>query len=225
MSLILHIDTSTEHASIAVTDQGRSIALLINEEQKDHASWIHQAISDTFSSLGLKLQDLQAIGITAGPGSYTGLRVGMATAKGLCYALSLPLIAVNTLEAMTAAVVLNEEAGLYCPMIDARRMEVFTALYTRELNQRMQPQAMVLNENSFGDQLATQEMLFFGNGRLKLKKMLSHPNARFSDVSFDAAQLSILINKKFNLSQFNSLAYLEPIYLKEFYNQPIRKPV
>jgi tRNA threonylcarbamoyladenosine biosynthesis protein TsaB len=225
MSLILHIDTSTEKASIALSDAGDPIKLMINEEQKDHAAWIHQAISDAFAQLRLTLHDLKAIGITAGPGSYTGLRVGMATAKGLCYALSIPLIAVNTLDAMVAAAIRKEEAGLYCPMIDARRMEVFTGLYSRHGNLQMQPQAMVLDENSFHDELEAQNVLFFGNGRFKLQKMVSHPNALFTDVPFTASELSILINKKFNLSEFSNLTYSEPIYLKEFYNQLVNRSV
>jgi tRNA threonylcarbamoyladenosine biosynthesis protein TsaB len=224
MSLILHIDTSTEKASTALTDAGHAIALRVNEDQKDHAAWIHQAIKDTFTELGLKVQDLKAVGITAGPGSYTGLRVGMATAKGLCYALSVPLIAVNTLEAMAAAAVITEAAALYCPMIDARRMEVFTGLYTHDLTLQMPPQAMVLDENSFRHQLEDQQILFFGNGYPKLKRILSHPHACFADVPFSASELSVLINKKFNLSEFSDLAYLEPVYLKEFYNQSVNPP-
>ena len=141
MALILNIDTSTEKASICIASNGVSTALLENAQQKEHAGWIHPAIEELLEQTKYTLHDLEAIAVTAGPGSYTGLRVGMATAKGLCYALNIPLITENTLRAMALASrqaydgKINLENILFCPMIDARRMEVFTALFNPALEE------------------------------------------------------------------------------------------
>src|SRR5687767_4686808 len=169
MTRILTIDTSTEKASIALSEAGETIGLSINEEQKDHAGWIHQAIENLLASKSLSLKELHAVAVTAGPGSYTGLRIGLATAKGLCYALSLPLITVNTLEAMAVcAIAAKQEAERFCPMIDARRMEVFTAVYDQELSVIMKPAAMILDSTAFQTLLNDYRVLFFGNGYPKL---------------------------------------------------------
>jgi tRNA threonylcarbamoyladenosine biosynthesis protein TsaB len=224
MALILIIDTSTEKASIALSQDDEAIGLSVNEEQKDHAGWIHQAIENLLASRSIALKDLKAVAVTAGPGSYTGLRVGLATAKGLCYALSLPLITVNTLEAMAvAAIAAEQDAELYCPMIDARRMEVFTAVYDRKVNLILPPLAMVLDETAFQPLLEDKRMLFFGNGHTKVQQIITHPNAIFRNVPFDASCLAGFIMKKYNLSQFADLAYTEPVYVKEVYTNALRK--
>ena len=224
MARILTIDTSTEKASIALSEAGVTIGLLINEEQKDHAGWIHQAIENLLDSKSLDLKDLNAIAVTAGPGSYTGLRVGLATAKGLCYALSLPLITVNTLEAMAVcAIAATKEAERYCPLIDARRMEVFTAVYDQQLNPIIEPVAMVLDDSAFHSLLDESRVLFFGNGYPKLQQLISHPHAVFKPLNFDASCLSGFIIKKFNLAQFAALAYTEPVYVKDVYTNASRK--
>jgi tRNA threonylcarbamoyladenosine biosynthesis protein TsaB len=222
MSLILNIDTSSEKASIAVARNGVTIYISVNTEQRDHAGWIHQAIDVALKQLGEQVTNLKAIGVTSGPGSYTGLRVGMATAKGLCYALQIPLITINTLEAMTHAA-LTETADLFCPLIDARRMEVYTALYDNELNIISPPTAVVLHERSFIEQLNTTKILFFGSGRVKLQSILTHPNATFAEVPFDASVISSIINKNYNLSKYADLTYTEPVYLKEVYINPLNK--
>src|SRR5882762_5440642 len=145
MALILNIDTATELASVSLSKEGQSLALLQNKDQKDHASWLHPAIEKMMQETGFRMQELDAVAVTAGPGSYTGLRVGMAAAKGFCYALNIPLITESTLKVMAfAAREQTEPEGLYCPMIDARRMEVFTALYSTDLVEIIPATAMVI---------------------------------------------------------------------------------
>ncbi|HJU46418.1 MAG TPA: tRNA (adenosine(37)-N6)-threonylcarbamoyltransferase complex dimerization subunit type 1 TsaB, partial [Chitinophagaceae bacterium] len=216
MSLILNIDTSTEQASISVAENGQSLCLLTNADQKEHSSWLHVAIKEALQTTSREIKDLAAIAITAGPGSYTGLRVGMATAKGLCYALELPFIAVNTLEAMAAAAT-GEEADYFCPMIDARRMEVFTALYDKKGNTILPPCAMILENEPFTTYLETGKILFFGNGSEKYRALQQHFNAIFKQLPFTAVNLAGIAHKKYEMADFSPLAYTEPIYIKDFY--------
>src|SRR6186713_64350 len=145
MALILNIDTATEQGGICLAKEGKPLALATNKEPKDHAGWLHPAIEKLMRETGHRMKDLQAVAITAGPGSYTGLRVGMAAAKGFCYALDIPLITESTLKVMAfAAREQSSPTGLLCPMIDARRMEVFTALYSTDLVEIMPATAMVI---------------------------------------------------------------------------------
>jgi tRNA threonylcarbamoyladenosine biosynthesis protein TsaB len=226
MPLILNIDTSTQHGSTCIARDGNCMALLQNPEQKDHAAWIHPAIQELLKHANCTLSDLQAVAVTAGPGSYTGLRVAMATAKGLCYALRIPMITENTLRVMAFVSVeyrsaihhLNE--ALHCPMIDARRMEVFTALYNSSLVEIMQPAALVLTPDSFIKELETNTIIFSGDGSKKFRVLMNHPHAIFEDFQFNATHLAVLSNMKFLNSEFVEVAYAEPLYLKEFYTVP-----
>jgi tRNA threonylcarbamoyladenosine biosynthesis protein TsaB len=216
MTLVLNIDTAVNAASVCLAKDGKVLSLAKNEDQKDHASWLHVAIKEIFSANNLDITTVDAIGVMAGPGSYTGLRIGMATAKGICYALNKPLITLNTLLVMAYAAK-EVKTDLLCPMIDARRMEVFTALYTKELVIVKEPAAITLNENSFVDELVTKTICFFGNGADKFSKLINNNRAVFSKVGFDASSMVQLTEKKFQQKQFADLAYAEPVYLKEFY--------
>ncbi|MBE7174042.1 MAG: tRNA (adenosine(37)-N6)-threonylcarbamoyltransferase complex dimerization subunit type 1 TsaB [Williamsia sp.] len=215
MALLLNIDTSTEGASICLADGATCLGLLSNHTQKDHAAWLHPAIQQALHSANKKITDLTAVGITAGPGSYTGLRVAMASAKGLCYALHIPLIAVNTLEAMVYAA-RSEEADYLCPAIDARRMEIFTAVYDKNFNTILGPQSLIIQPDSFSTLLETKSILFFGNGSRKMQPVIQHPHAFFKDIPFNATHLAAATFKKYEHQEFASLALAEPIYLKEF---------
>jgi tRNA threonylcarbamoyladenosine biosynthesis protein TsaB len=220
MALLLNIDTATETGSIALSNNSTIIGEAINQEQKDHARWIHNAISEMMKNAGKALHELDAVAVTAGPGSYTGLRVGMATAKGICYVLKLPLITESTLKVMAyAAVELSGEGGKpwFCPMIDARRMEVYTALYDVELNELVKPQPMVLDENSFRKECEENEVIFFGSGSAKFKALVQPAPASFIDVRYTANHLAHLAGASFFANNFTDLAYAEPAYLKEFY--------
>lgn len=221
MSLILNIETAVDTASVCLAKDGEALQFAANEQQKDHASWLHVAIAKILNEAGYVLADLLAVAVSIGPGSYTGLRISLSTAKGLCYALNIPLIAVGTLDMMALAA--NDEKGdMICPMIDARRMEVFTALYDKKLQQIIGPQAMLLNENSFAEQLFSNKIIFSGNGSNKLQQIISNDNALFSSVQSNASHLAQLSDKSFIKKEFADLAYVQPLYLKEFYS-PARK--
>ena len=227
MVLILHIETAIETASICLAKDGEVIAHDLNNQQKDHAAWIHNAIKKMMEDFDHPFSSLSAISISAGPGSYTGLRVGMATAKGLCYTLRIPLIALSTLEIMAMAAkeqcaMQNEQFDLLVPMIDARRMEVFTAIYNFELENLLPPQAMVLVENSFIGWENDHNMLVFGNGSEKCRNLLQHPKTSFKNICFDARDMVKLTYSRFLKGIFDDLAYSEPFYTKGFYS-PLKK--
>ena len=222
MALILNIDTAVDAASVCLAKDGDILTIAKNEKQKDHAAWLHIAIKNILEKNNLEMSAVDAVAITAGPGSYTGLRIGLAAAKGICYALHKPLICLNTLEVMAAAAKnVNdpcvEGADLLCPMIDARRMEVFTAVYDKELRIIKEPSAMELNENSFDKELEVKSICFLGNGSGKFRALINNSNALFSDVNMDAAAMVPLSDKKFLCNEFADLAYAGPLYLKEFY--------
>lgn len=217
MSLILNIDTAVQTASICLSQDGENIGLKINPSQKDQAAWLHVAISELLQQHDLSLHNLDAVAVSAGPGSYTGLRVGMATGKGLCYALKLPFITVNTLQMMAAAA-LDEPTDLLCPMIDARRMEVFTATYNKSLTEVITPNNTILTEAFLEDLLGKYTITFFGNGSNKLSKLINSKNAIFKDLNANAGHLGKLSNTSFIQKNFSDLAYSEPFYGKEFYS-------
>jgi len=218
MSLILNIDTSMETAGVCVSKEGETLILEESRDQKNHSSWLHPAIARLLDETGYRVRDLQAVAITAGPGSYTGLRVGMAAAKGLCYALGIPLIAENTLDVMAFAA--REQLSgtdLLCPMIDARRMEVFTAVYRNDGTTLLPATAMVIDENSFSDYLPKHRMSFFGEGSYKCKQLICAPNAAFVDLSYHIGYLGRLSFLRYLQHEFTGVVYSEPAYTKEFY--------
>jgi tRNA threonylcarbamoyladenosine biosynthesis protein TsaB len=232
LPLLLNIDTATEHASVCISDNATVLAIEQNNDQKNHATFIQPAIKKLLSTIKQQLSIIDAVAVTAGPGSYTGLRVGLATAKGLCYALNRPLILINTLEIMAQAAI--EQTGntqpttgnfLYCPMIDARRMEVFAALYNDSLQLLVQPAAIILNEYTFKEYLDQHQIVFSGSGHSKFKKILPHSNAIFIDAQHHAGHLATLAIKAFEQKRFADIAYSEPFYLKEFFtpSQPTNR--
>jgi tRNA threonylcarbamoyladenosine biosynthesis protein TsaB len=228
MALILNIDTALDTACISLAENGRLLQSAINENQKDHAIWTHNAISKLIQGAESAIGNLNAIGVSIGPGSYTGLRIGLSAAKGLCYALKIPLITINTLEMMTVSAIKEREIAfpdllaeilLFCPMIDARRMEVFTAVYDLNLNEVIKPQALILDKNSFKDILMTQKILFWGNGSSKFQKVCQNPHAIFKKMPLNAFALATLTYRNFIGNNFADLAYTEPLYLKEFFTK------
>lgn len=229
MALLLHIDTATEQASVCLSREESILGLISSSEQKNHAGFVQPAIQELMRSGNSSLPELDAVSVTAGPGSYTGLRVGLATAKGICYALQKPLILVNTLEVMARAMRSELEAETtpavntwLCPMIDARRMEVFTAWYDLSLAEIQPPHALILEPGSFAAMLEKQPVRFGGSGHTKLKAMLNSPNASFSRSQHTAADLAVLALKYYRIERFANLAYSEPLYVKEFFN-PVKK--
>jgi tRNA threonylcarbamoyladenosine biosynthesis protein TsaB len=225
MALLLNIDTANEQAGVCLSMDETVLATEQNGGQKNHASFIQPAIQKVMQTAGYALNAIDAVSVTGGPGSYTGLRVGLSTAKGLCYALNKPLIMINTLEVMAYASIIKtghpteaEGTVLFCPMIDARRMEVFTALYNSHLGEIIRPSAMVLDESSFQSELFAQKIIFSGSGSTKAK-IIQHPNAFFANVENTVETLSVLALMAYKASKFSPLAYSEPFYLKEFYKK------
>ncbi|HVM86608.1 MAG TPA: tRNA (adenosine(37)-N6)-threonylcarbamoyltransferase complex dimerization subunit type 1 TsaB [Puia sp.] len=219
--MILSIDTATESASICLSNNGNTLCLFENKDQKDHAAWLHEAIDEVIRSNGFSIKDITAVAVTEGPGSYTGLRVGLSAAKGLCYALQIPLITENTLKVMAYAATTQlkiDKASILCPMIDAKRMEVFTGLYTPDLEELILPTAVILDEHSFNDELNTCTIYFFGNGSIKWKKIATHKNARFVESSGHAGHLAQLAYQKLSKNQFTDIIYSQPAYIKDFHS-------
>lgn len=220
MALLLNIDTATEVASACISSNGSSLAFIENRNQREHASFINAAIDSILNEAGLQLKDIDALALTSGPGSYTGLRVGMATAKGFCYALGKPLIAINTLEVMAEAAletIKTDKDTWLCPMIEARRMEVFTALYDIELKNILPPQPLILEEKSFDTYITEREIVFFGSGSLKFKALNGSANARFEHAAHNAKHLAIIADKAFQQKKFSDVSYSEPEYFKDFH--------
>lgn len=223
MSLILHIDTATEKAQISIAKNAVMLKVLYNDSFKDHASFLQPAIERLMKEAALRLADIDAIAITAGPGSYTGLRVGMASAKGLCYALQKPLISLNTLEVMAESALSlligtpENETGLLCPMIDARRMEVYTAIYDRQLQIVLNPSTCILSASSFEKEMNNKKVTFFGNGAKKWEETCNHPNAIFKNVEILPGSMARLAERDFIQQKFSNLANSEPDYLKNIY--------
>lgn len=229
MSTILQIETATQVCSVAISINGETIALKEQTAQNIHAASLTLFIGDVMNAAGLAYADLDAIAVSKGPGSYTGLRIGVSTAKGLCFALDKPLIAINTLQMMANGFLKKHPnyGGLICPMIDARRMEVFTCVYTNKLNEIEAVNARIIDEKSFILELEGHFVTFIGDGAKKCAPVLTHYNAHFSDENFNtAANMSTLAHKAFEGQAFEDVAYFEPFYLKDFvFTTPKNKTV
>jgi tRNA threonylcarbamoyladenosine biosynthesis protein TsaB len=223
MSLLLLIETATTSCSVALAQDDQIIALREIDQRNIHAEVITVFTEELFKQTGKAYTDLDAVAVSCGPGSYTGLRIGISTAKGLCFSLDKPLIAIETLSAMAhgfieRGAVTIQPGTLLCPMIDARRMEVYTAIFDSMGNELKSTSADIIDENSFNDRLTQHQMLFFGDGAEKCKAALKHnPNALFADSFVNSAQdiLTPAI-QKLNNKDFVDVAYFEPYYLKDF---------
>ncbi|HTJ53494.1 MAG TPA: tRNA (adenosine(37)-N6)-threonylcarbamoyltransferase complex dimerization subunit type 1 TsaB [Cyclobacteriaceae bacterium] len=218
MALILSLETSTPVCSVALHDNGKLIAAAETHISQSAATKLAVLIDDVKKLAGIKMEELNAVAVTSGPGSYTGLRISTSTAKGLCYALNIPMISIGTLELLAFQVSkLTIEQFFLCPMIDARRMEVYCLVADRELKIKQAVQAKIIDETSFSEYLSERKVLFFGDGAEKCKTMITHSNAYFIENIFPAAsQLGFLAHKKFELQQFEDLVHFEPFYLKDF---------
>ena len=222
MPTILSIETATRACSVSIS-KGHEIISVVEEvgDGYSHAENLSVFIAKALAESAMNYRDLNAVAISKGPGSYTGLRIGTSTAKGLCCALDIPLIAVPTLQAMASGCSNNSEFPqntLFCPMIDARRMEVYSAFYSRDNQLVRDTQADIIDENSYLNYLLNSEVIFFGDGAEKCKEVLStHQNAKFISGFHPSAQyLNIIANGKFKAQQIEDTAYFEPYYLKDF---------
>lgn len=223
MSLILLIETATASCSVALTENHNIIALREINQRNVHAEVITVYINDLFIESGKTINQLDAIAVSSGPGSYTGLRIGVSTAKGLCFALDKPLLAVDTLEAMaygykTRGDIKTEDDTLLCPMIDARRMEVYTAIFDQAGNAIKPTAAEIIDGHSFADLLSSNKIIFFGDGAEKCRETLGlNPNSYIDGDFVNSAQdIAALADKKLQNKQFEDVAYFEPYYLKDF---------
>lgn len=214
---ILQINTAFSTASIGIAKNGVLLAESINPDQHDHAAFIQPEIQNLCSKLGVTLNELDAVAVINGPGSYTGLRVGLSSAKGICYALNIPLICINTLTWMAEAH-LDEESTLIVPMIDARRDEVFTAIFDQKGNITAAPVALKLTENSFETELNDNIVTFIGDGAVKWENTCKHPQAAFPPSTYNAHHLAKLAYASFTKKEFADLTYSEPFYVKDFYS-------
>lgn len=220
MAYILALETATKICSVALFKDDQLIRKKEEGGEYSHAEKLGLFIQTILTESEVSYKDLQAVAISKGPGSYTGLRIGTSTAKGLCYALSIPLISVPSLQAMAHMLQIEEncEQSLLCPMIDARRMEVYTAIYHPDLSVKKEISAEVLDEHSFEQILNKNKICFCGDGSEKARTLLEHhPNAFFSRKGLPSAEaVGLLAFKKFSLGIFEDVAYFEPYYLKDF---------
>ena len=225
MSLILNIDTTSESALVNIGEKGAVLFEEKNDLQKDHASFLHPAIEMVLKKANISIREVDAVSVCHGPGSYTGIRVGVAAAKGLCYAARKPLITVNQLEILAKDAIENNTGnnGLYCPLIDARRMEVFTAVYDNTLKEIAAPSALILDHHSFHDFLNAGKVFFIGSGILKWEIVCTHPNARYQKIVNKGLAFSKLSYEFFQRGGFASLAYARPLYIKDFHTTAVAR--
>lgn len=219
--LILLIETSTTSCSVALSEGGRIIGVKEANERNIHASHITLFIGELIEEAGKEYSDLNAVAVSKGPGSYTGLRIGVSTAKGLCYALDIPLLSINTLEAMAYGLVKLHQADItplsyLVPMIDARRMEVYTGIYKPDGSIVEDVNAKIVDGSSF-DSFSETGLILFGDGSDKFRELFaSQPNIRFITFANSAAHLGSLANEKLLRGEVENMAYFEPFYLKDF---------
>ena len=219
MIYILNIETATKNCSVSLAKNGETILCKeIAEQGYSHAEKLHVFIEEILKETGIGVTDLNAVAVSKGPGSYTGLRIGVSTAKGLCYALGIPLLAIDTLQllAKKALTVINYDGGYIVPMIDARRMEVYSAVYDGSLNRINDVQAEILSEDSYAD--CPDHFYFIGDCQEKCQTVLKGNNVHFlPEIVFPSAkEMSALSYEKFLKNDFEDVAYFEPFYLKDF---------
>ncbi|RZN84791.1 MAG: tRNA (adenosine(37)-N6)-threonylcarbamoyltransferase complex dimerization subunit type 1 TsaB [Winogradskyella sp.] len=216
MALILNIETSTTNCSVSLSKDEETLVLKEdNNSGYSHAEKLHLFIKDVMDSAGISKNSLDAVAVSKGPGSYTGLRIGVSSAKGLCYALNKPLIAISTLEAMAHQV--NASYGLIIPMLDARRMEVYSAVFSYDYSSTREIKAEILDQMSFKSELENGTVHFIGNAVEKTKTIINNDNAVFIEGKLPSAStMGKIANRKYQKNDFEDVAYFEPYYLKDF---------
>lgn len=228
MANILNIDTSTDVCSVALTSEGTILEHREDYEGQNHAKVLSSFINDMLDYATPRGIKLDAVAVSMGPGSYTGLRIGLSEAKGLCFGSDIPLIGISTLELLTVTVMFREfwdDDILFAPMIDARRNEVYTGVYNLALNKILQPQPLILNEKSF-QEYSDKQIVFFGNGSDKAKDIIRLPNARFiKNIRPEAVNMMALSERAFRNNDFIDIAYSTPEYLKEFQSTTPKKKI
>ena len=231
MAVILNIETSTDVCSVALTSEGQVLDHRENYEGQTHATLLSQYVKEMLDYARSREMKIDAIAVSIGPGSYTGLRIGLSEAKGLAFGLNVPLIGVNTLQLLTVTTMFNhfidDDNLLYVPMIDARRMEVYTAAYAPSLEAVLEPQAMILDEQSFAHLLDQgYTLVLMGNGSDKARQVLSRDGVRFVEgIKPVAVDMLALAEKAYREQAFIDVAYSTPLYLKEFQATKPKNPI
>lgn len=217
MSLILNIETTTKNCSVSLADKGQLLAIReLNDGQYSHAEKLHVFIDEALKELNKSIQELDAIAVSKGPGSFTGLRIGVSTAKGLCFSLDKPLISISTLHALASTISVEQNVFIV-PLLDARRMEVYSAIFDNTYNQLREIQAEVIDEQSFNTILNKDKVYFLGDGAEKCKTIIKHKNAIFLNGHFPSSkQMAKLSYDKYKKNDIEDVAYFEPFYLKDF---------
>ena len=214
MARILLIETSTSVLSVALAQDGTVVSERVCTEPRMQASLTAPLVKEVLDQAGLTAKDCNAVCVSSGPGSYTGLRVGVSTAKGLAFGANIPLLSMCTLDILVDSI--EDRPSFIVPMIDARRMEVYTAVYSADGQRLTEVEAKVVDPDSFAEYLAQGEVLFVGDGALKCKDVIGHPNARFQEAFPLARDMAKGARKAFEEGKFENLAYFEPFYLKDF---------
>ncbi len=216
MALILNLETATKNCSVSVAKDGQTIAIKeLNDGNYSHGEMLHEFISEVLKQANMTYTDLDAIAVSKGPGSYTGLRIGVSAAKGLCFSLDLPMISCSTLQAL--ALSSKAKNGLVIPLLDARRMEVYSAVFSTGNETVREIKAEIIDANSFLEYLEKGPVTFLGDGAVKCKDIITHSNAIFEDGKFPSSnEMSKLSFDKFVANDFEDVAYFEPFYLKDF---------
>jgi tRNA threonylcarbamoyladenosine biosynthesis protein TsaB len=223
LARILNIETSTKNCSVSIADGGKIIAIKeLNNGNYSHAEVLHPFIEDILKEGYISRDKIDAIAVSKGPGSYTGLRIGVSAAKGLAFALKIPLISIDTLTSLSFAV--SVDNGLIVPMLDARRMEVYAAIFDKEHQKVREIKAEIIDENSFFDELEKGIVYFLGDGAHKCKEIITHKNAIFVDDKFPSSkEMAVLSYDKYKKNDLEDVAYFEPFYLKDFIVIPEKK--
>jgi tRNA threonylcarbamoyladenosine biosynthesis protein TsaB len=217
LGIVLNIETATKNCSVSLADGGNILAFKeLNEGTFSHAEKLHSFIIDVLASARLEMKDLDAVAVSKGPGSYTGLRIGVSAAKGLCYALDIPLISTPTLKCLALQIPANTSEHIV-PLLDARRMEVYSAVFDGLHNEVRETKAEIIDKESFAGLLEQGKVCFLGDGAEKCEELIRHSNAEFIKGKYPSAkEMAVLANEKFNKTDFEDLAYFEPFYLKDF---------
>ena len=225
LALILNIETATKNCSVCLAENGEVIGIReLNDGNYSHAEKLHPFIQELLIELNLSSRAIDAVAVSKGPGSYTGLRIGVSAAKGICFAIDKPLIAIETLESLAHGI-FNDD-GLIVPMLDARRMEVYSAVYDSQHKKIREIKAEIINENSFYEELSTGKVYFLGDGANKCKEVITHENAIFIEDKFPSTkEMALLSYNKYKKNDIEDVAYFEPFYLKDFVVIPEKKKV
>jgi tRNA threonylcarbamoyladenosine biosynthesis protein TsaB len=223
LGIILNIETATKNCSVSIANKGVILAIKeLNNGNYSHAELLHPFIVSILEEAKINADKIDAVAVSKGPGSYTGLRIGVSAAKGLCFAFDKPLISIDTLTSLSYSVSINQ--GLIVPMIDARRMEVYAAVFNESHEQIREIKADIIDENSFEEYLKDNKVYFLGDGSHKCKHIITHENAIFVDAKFPSAkEMANLSYLKYKISDIENVAYFEPFYLKDFVVIPEKK--